>query len=66
MNDELLKYHVNLNGHNLCDLAEIIGVNPATLTRKMKGESDFKRNEMSLIKDFLKLTNEEIEEIFFV
>lgn len=66
MNGELLKYHVNLNGYNLCDLAEIMGVNPATLTRKMKGESDFRRNEMSLIKDFLKLTNEEIEEIFFV
>ncbi len=53
--------------HNLkaSDVALILGINPATLARKMSGESDFTRNEIQLFRAALNLNAEEIESIFF-
>lgn len=53
--------------HNLkaADVAVLLGINPATLTRKMSGESDFTRNEIQLFRMALNLSAEEIENIFF-
>lgn len=49
----------------LKDAASIIGVNEATLHRKMNGSSDFTRNEIQLLRQALKLTAAEVDEIFF-
>lgn len=53
--------------HNLkaADVAVILGINPATLARKMSGESDFTRNEIQLFRAALNLNAEEIANIFF-
>lgn len=53
--------------HNLkaADVAVILGINPATLARKMSGESDFTRNEIQLFRAALNLSAEDIASIFF-
>ena len=52
-------------GYTLGNLAKEIGINPATLTRKMTGESDFTRAEIIKIRDILNLSAQEVENIFF-
>lgn len=47
------------------ELARAIGINEATLHRKIKGITDFSRNEMSIIKAKLHLNSDEFERIFF-
>lgn len=50
---------------SVSEIASIIGVNQATLHRKMNGTSDFTRNEIQLIRHALSLTNNEVCSIFF-
>lgn len=47
------------------ELSKIIGINEATLHRKIKGITDFSRNEMSIIKLKLMMNSDEFESIFF-
>lgn len=47
------------------DLASAIGVDGATLYRKLNGDSDFKRTEIEIIRNRLALTINEAEAIFF-
>ena len=47
------------------EIARVIGVNQATLHRKMNGTSDFTRNEIQLMRYALSLTDEEMKNIFF-
>ena len=42
-----------------------IGINQATLHRKINGASDFTRTEIKILRNALKLTVSEAEEIFF-
>lgn len=49
----------------LKEIAAIMGCNEATLYRKMKGQSDFTRNEIQLVKQKLGLSSSEVEAIFF-
>jgi transcriptional regulator with XRE-family HTH domain len=53
------------NGIKLDDLADKIGINPATLYRKMAGKSEFSRDEIVKIRDVLNLSASELEAIFF-
>lgn len=53
------------HGLNAVDVAKIMGINPATLSRKMNGESDFTRNEIQLFRSELGLSASEIDHIFF-
>ncbi len=46
-------------------LATTLGVNEATIYRKMSGNSDFLRNEIQLIKHKLSLTDDDVVSIFF-
>lgn len=50
---------------SLSELAAKIGVDYSTLYRKLKGESEFSRNELQIIRSVLYLTNERFIEIFF-
>ena len=52
-------------GVTVKDIAQVIGINETTLYRKIKGITDFSRNEMFIIKTFLKLNSDEFEKIFF-
>lgn len=47
------------------DVAGALGVNPATVYRKINGTSDFTRNEIQLIRHTLSLTIDEVDNIFF-
>lgn len=56
---------VRANGLNLENIARYLGINPATLTRKMNGKSDFTRNEIEMLRRKLSLNANEIQAIFF-
>lgn len=45
--------------------AEFLGINEATLYRKVNGISDFTREEIQKIKDFFNLTDNEAMQVFF-
>lgn len=61
----LFKAKIAEHNWSVEEVAAAIGVNPATLYRKINGTSDFTRNEIQMIKHALGLTSEEIEAIFF-
>ena len=46
-------------------LASEIGINPATLSRKMNGVTEFTRNEIQIIRYCLGLTPQDVDDIFF-
>lgn len=52
-------------GVTVDSLATTLGVNEATVYRKMSGNSDFLRNEIQLIKHKLCLTDDDVVSIFF-
>lgn len=52
-----------LAGKTMADVAKHLGINEATLYRKVNGTSDFYRNEMQQICDYLSIDNP--TEIFF-
>lgn len=47
------------------EIAKALGIDPATLSRKISGQSDFYRNEIEKICKILELTPEETMQIFF-
>ena len=47
------------------ELAKALGIDPATLSRKISGQSDFYRNEIEKLCKILELTPEETMQIFF-
>ncbi len=53
-------------GYSMEQIAQILGINPATLYRKFAQESEFTRNEIAVLKTTLNLTLQEIDNIFFV
>lgn len=65
MNMELFKYFVAKRGYKLTEIAEMLGVNPSTLTRKMNGDTDFTRGEIVTLRQGLSLSLNEVEAIFF-
>ena len=47
------------------EVAQILGINRATLSRKLSGENEFSRTEIQLLKDHLNLSEQEFLDIFF-
>lgn len=60
-----LKAECARHGVTLEELASRIGVNNATLYRKMTGKSEFYRNELQVIRDVLCLNDDKFLLIFF-
>ena len=50
---------------SLEELAKRIGINPATLHRKINGTSEFQQSEIQSIKRALELSDEQMIAIFF-
>ena len=65
MNAKLLKYRLDERNKNLNELADCLGINVATLYRKLNGTSDFTRSEIQQIRLFVPLSKEDIYSIFF-
>ena len=65
MNTRLLKSIMVLNDDNLMTLATHLGLSRQTLSLKVDGISDFKLNEVRMIRDKYKLSDSETIEIFF-
>lgn len=61
----LFLYHVARKNMTLGDVSTMLKMHPATLTRKMNGESDFTRNEIQRLKKFLELSVIDADKIFF-
>ena len=49
-NRDLFRAKCIEHGIRTQDAAQIMGINPATLSRKMGGQSDFTRNEIQLFR----------------
>ena len=59
------KAEVVRRGMSLDDVAKAIGINPASLHRKMNGTSDFYRGEIEKIVKLLDLSGSDVIRIFF-
>lgn len=64
-NTALLKYFIEKNGLTQTKLADLLGIETATLNNKVLGKRDFTIIEISKIQSLLNLTLEEKEMIFF-
>lgn len=53
------------NGFTIREISLKLGISPSTLYRKMNCETDFTRNEISMLKEFLHFSLSEMNEIFF-
>lgn len=65
MNTNKLKGKIVERGLTLKDFADKLNINPSTLTRKLNGEVEFKRDEIMSTIEILGLTPEEVIAIFF-
>lgn len=62
-NKRLFEAHLVLAGVTKAELAKILGINVATLSRKLQREGDFTREEINKIMKVLKI--DDPTEIFF-
>ena len=64
-NERLFRAKVVFKGLTLAEVAKAIGINEATLSRKIKNNGSFTREEIAKLILTLDLTTEEVAEIFF-
>ncbi|MCI8332646.1 MAG: helix-turn-helix transcriptional regulator [Clostridiales bacterium] len=64
-NDKLFKAKAIEKGISMEQIAKYLGINVATLYRKINGSSDFSRSEIQQIWVLLALSASEINNIFF-
>lgn len=57
------KAELIIKGKNMKDIANVLGINEATLYRKLNGKGDFYRREIQLICNYLDI--EDPSDIFF-
>lgn len=65
MNTNKLLGKIKENGATLQQIAEKMNISLSALRRKIYGKTQFNRQEIEKISDILKLTNQELLEIFF-
>ncbi|MBO6245929.1 MAG: helix-turn-helix transcriptional regulator [Anaerovibrio sp.] len=65
INEMELKAECVRKGISQKELASKLGIDAVTLYRRFKGESDFSRSELQMIRSILGLTDERFIEIFF-
>ena len=54
-----------MNGHTKTSIAGKLNITPITMTQKIKGRSDWTQLEIQIIIRELKLSFEEVNELFF-
>lgn len=65
MNQYLLDAKIKEKGLTNESVAKELHIDPATFYRKKKGESDFTRKEIQILRKILSLTHQEVDLIFF-
>lgn len=65
MNYNELNSEIVRNGLTIPQLAIEIGMSKKTLYQKMRGKTEFKRNELIMLKSRLHLSDERANQIFF-
>ena len=65
MNEKYLRAKMIERGLTTEQMSDVLGINRATLSRKMSGASDFKRAEIQQISMILQLNNNDMCRIFF-
>ena len=65
MDKALLKYYVEKNGETMKMLAEVLGIHPNTLSRKVNGVDEFTQGEINIIVARYNLSPDETMKIFF-
>ena len=61
----LFNYYMAEAGQTKTTVSAHLGIDPATLYRKSHGTSEFTRDEIQKLKEFLRLTNEQAMSVFF-
>lgn len=64
INKKLLKSKMVLLEKTQKDLAKLFGFSELSINKRFNGKVKFKPDEIKKIKDYLKLTNDEVVEIF--
>lgn len=65
LNKNKLKGKILEKGLSVTKVANLLGVNQATLHRKLNGNSEFTRSEIQILRLALELNSQEMEAIFF-
>lgn len=52
-------------GFSVQEIAKLLGINSSTLYRKMNSETDFTRNEIAMLREYLDFSLDEMNDIFF-
>lgn len=64
MENRILLSKMALHGDNQQNLADRLGINRQTLSRKIKGNADFTQREMNVIRESYNLTDGEFAKMF--
>lgn len=62
---DLFNYYIARAKQTKASVAAHLGIDVATLYRKSNGASDFTRDEIQKLKEFLNLTDSEAMQVFF-
>ena len=62
---KLFRSVMALNGQNQNDVAELLGITPVSVSRKLNGESNFTQEEIMKLASTWELTGELMVDIFF-
>lgn len=65
MNRQLFKARALLANLSMEEIAKALGINVATLYRKLNTKSDFTRTEIQALRELLEITAQEVQDIFF-
>lgn len=64
-NTTLLRQKIDDSGYKLRFIAKKLGITYAGLLKKLNNETEFKASEIAVLKELLKLTDDEVNQIFF-
>ena len=61
----LLKERIKKSGYKMSFIADNLGIDPSTLSRKINGKAEFWEGEMNILGKLLKMNSREKNAIFF-
>ena len=64
-NTELLRQKIYQSGYRIRYIADKLGISYPTLQSRIDGETEFKSDEVIILKELLQLTEDEVIEIFY-